>query len=91
MILRFVPYIGAMLAAALPITLAAAVGDGWTMTLWTVALFGVVEPLTGQVVEPLVCGRSAGLSPGAIVVAASFWTWLWGHWACYCPHPSLCA
>jgi predicted PurR-regulated permease PerM len=78
MILRFVPYIGAMLAAALPITLAAAVGDGWTMTLWTVALFGVVEPLTGQVVEPLVCGRSAGLSPVAIVAAASFWTWLWG-------------
>ena len=78
MILRFVPYIGALLAAALPIALAAAVGDGWTMTLWTIALFAVVEPLTGQVVEPLVCGRSAGLSPVAIVVAASFWTWLWG-------------
>ena len=78
MILRFVPYIGAVLAAALPIALAAAVGDGWTMTIWTVALFAIVEPLTGQVVEPLVCGRSAGLSPVAIVVAASFWTWLWG-------------
>jgi predicted PurR-regulated permease PerM len=77
-ILRFVPYIGAVLAAALPIALAAAVGDGWTMTLWTIALFAVVEPLTGQIVEPLVCGRSAGLSPVAIVVAASFWTWLWG-------------
>jgi predicted PurR-regulated permease PerM len=77
-ILRFVPYIGAMLAAALPITLAAAVGDGWTMTLSTIALFAVVEPLTGQVVEPLVCGRTAGLSPVAVVVAASFWTWLWG-------------
>src|SRR4051794_26019904 len=77
-ILRFVPYIGAMLAAALPIALAAAVGDGWTMTIWTAALFAVVEPLTSQVVEPLVCGRSAGLSPVAIVVAASFWTWLWG-------------
>jgi predicted PurR-regulated permease PerM len=78
MILRFVPYIGALLAAALPIALAAAVGDGWTMTIWTVVLFAVVEPLTGQIVEPLVCGRSAGLSPVAIVVAASFWTWLWG-------------
>lgn len=77
-ILRFVPYIGAMLAAALPITLAAAVGDGWSMTLWTIALFAVVEPLTGQIVEPLVCGKSAGLSPVAVVVAASFWTWLWG-------------
>jgi predicted PurR-regulated permease PerM len=78
MILRFVPYIGAVLAAALPIALAAAVGSGWTMTIWTAALFAVVEPLTGHVVEPLVCGRSAGLSPVAIVVAASFWTWLWG-------------
>ena len=78
MILRFVPYIGAVLAAALPISLAAAVGSDWTMTVWAVVLFAVVEPLTGQVIEPLVCGRSAGLSPVAIVVAASFWTWLWG-------------
>lgn len=77
-VLRFVPYIGGLLAAALPIALAAAVGDGWSMTLWTLALFVVVESLTGQVMEPLVCGRSAGLSPVAIVVAASFWTWLWG-------------
>jgi predicted PurR-regulated permease PerM len=78
MILRFIPYIGAILAAALPIALAAAVGSDWSMALWTIALFAVVEPLTGQVVEPLVCGRSAGLSPVAVVVAASFWTWLWG-------------
>jgi predicted PurR-regulated permease PerM len=78
MTLRFVPYIGAILAASLPIALAAAVGRDWSMALWTIALFAVVEPLTGQVVEPLVCGRSAGLSPVAVVVAASFWTWLWG-------------
>jgi len=78
MILRFVPYIGAILAAGLPIALAAAVGSDWSMTLWTVALFAVVEPLTGNVVEPLVCGKSAGLSPVAVVIAASFWTWLWG-------------
>ena len=77
-ILRFVPYIGAILAAALPTALAAAVGSDWTMALWTVALFAVVETVTGQVVEPLVCGRTAGLSPVAIVIAASFWTWLWG-------------
>lgn len=78
MILRFVPYIGAILAAGLPIALAAAVGSDWSMALWTVALFAVVEPLTGNVVEPLVCGKSAGLSPVAVVIAASFWTWLWG-------------
>jgi hypothetical protein len=66
------------LAAALPTALAAAVGNDWSMALWTIALFALVEPFTGQVVEPLVCGRSAGLSPVAVVVAASFWTWLWG-------------
>jgi predicted PurR-regulated permease PerM len=78
MILRFIPYIGAILAAGLPIALAAAVGSGWSLALWTIALFAVVEPLTGQLVEPLVCGRSAGLSPVAVVIAASFWTWLSG-------------
>jgi predicted PurR-regulated permease PerM len=77
-ILRFVPYIGAILAAALPIALAAAVGSDWTLAIWTIALFAVAEPLMGQVVEPLVWGRTIGLSPVAIVVAASFWTWLWG-------------
>ena len=78
MCLRFIPYVGAILAAGLPIALAAAVGSDWTMTFSTIALFAVIEPLTGHVVEPVVCGKSAGLSPVAIVLAASFWTWLWG-------------
>jgi predicted PurR-regulated permease PerM len=77
-VLRFVPYIGAILAAALPVALAAAVGNDWSMAFWTILLFVVIEPLTGQIVEPLVCGRTAGLSPVAVVLAASFWTWLWG-------------
>jgi predicted PurR-regulated permease PerM len=78
MILRFVPYIGAPLAAVLPLTLAAAVGPDWTMVIWTAALFAVVEPLMGQIIEPFIYGHSAGLSPVAIVVSAAFWTWLWG-------------
>jgi predicted PurR-regulated permease PerM len=77
-ILRFVPYLGAPLSAVLPLTLAAAVGPDWTMALWTAALFVVVEVVTGQMVEPVVYGQSAGLSPVAIVVAAAFWAWLWG-------------
>ena len=78
MVLRFVPYVGPALAAVLPLILAAAVGADWSMLLWTALLFAVVEPLTGQILEPLVCGQSAGLSPVAIVTAAAFWTWLWG-------------
>ncbi|MFG1241021.1 AI-2E family transporter [Xanthobacter sp. V7C-4] len=77
-VLRFVPYIGAAIAAALPIGLALAVDPGWTMVLSTVALFLVVEPVVGHVIEPLLYGRSTGLSPVAVIAAATFWTWLWG-------------
>ena len=78
MILRFVPYIGALLATVLPLILAAAVGEGWRMVVWTAALFALIETLMGQVVEPFIYGKSAGLSPVAIIIAAAFWTWLWG-------------
>jgi predicted PurR-regulated permease PerM len=77
-ILRFVPYIGAFISAAFPLALAAAVDPGWSMLLMTAALFLVMEPIAGHVVEPLVYGHSTGLSPVAVVVAATFWTWLWG-------------
>jgi predicted PurR-regulated permease PerM len=78
MILRFVPYIGSFVSAAFPIALSAAVAPGWTMTLETAALFLIAEPLVGQAVEPLLYGHSTGLSPIAVVVAATIWTWLWG-------------
>jgi predicted PurR-regulated permease PerM len=78
MIMRFVPYIGALVSAVFPMILAAAVGSGWEMLLWTAALFAALELLAGQVIEPLVYGHSSGLSPVAIIVSASFWTWLWG-------------
>ena len=77
-LLRFVPYVGALIGAVLPLALAAAVQPGWSMVLWTAGLFAVVESLTGQVVEPLVYGHSTGLSPVAVVIAAIFWTWIWG-------------
>jgi predicted PurR-regulated permease PerM len=78
MILRFVPYIGGVISAIFPLVLAAAVGPGWTMVLWTAALFLIVEPIVGQVVEPLLYGHSTGLSPVAVIASATFWTWLWG-------------
>jgi predicted PurR-regulated permease PerM len=78
MVLRFVPYIGAIVAAIFPLIVATAVDPGWSMMLMTAALFLVVEPLIGHVIEPMVYGHSSGLSPVAVVVSAAFWTWLWG-------------
>jgi predicted PurR-regulated permease PerM len=78
MIMRFVPYIGALISAVFPVVLAAAVGPGWTMVLMTGALFLIAESIVGQAIEPLIYGHSTGLSPVAVITAATFWTWLWG-------------
>ena len=78
MLLRFVPYIGPVIAAALPAIVAFAVDPGWAMLLWAIALFLVVELVIGQVIEPWLYGHSTGLSGIAVVVAAAFWTLLWG-------------
>ena len=77
-VLRFVPYAGALIAAAIPLALAAAVDPGWTMVAETALLFIVVEGIMGQVVEPQLFGHTTGMSPLAIIVAAGFWTLIWG-------------
>ena len=46
--------------------------------LWVAALFLLTEPIIGQLVEPMLYGRSTGLSPISVVVSAIFWGWLWG-------------
>jgi predicted PurR-regulated permease PerM len=76
--LRFIPYIGAFIAAAFPIALGAAIDPGWSTALETLALFLTVEMLIGQAVEPWLYGHNTGLSPIAVVISATFWTWLWG-------------
>src|SRR5271154_2620881 len=77
-VLRFVPYAGALIAAAIPLALAAAVDPGWSMVAETALLFVVVEGIMGQVVEPQLFGQTTGMSPLAIIVAAGFWTLIWG-------------
>jgi predicted PurR-regulated permease PerM len=77
-ILRFVPYVGAFLAALPPLMLAIGAEPGWSFAIQTACLFLAAEPVMGYVVEPLVYGLSTGLSPLAVIVAAIFWTWLWG-------------
>ena len=77
-LMRFIPYIGAVLAAIFPVLLAASVDPGWSMVGWTLALYLILEPAVGHFIEPLVHGQTTGLSPLAIVVSAILWTALWG-------------
>ena len=77
-VMRFVPYIGPLIAAVFPIALAFAVDSGWNMLLWTVALIVVLELASNNIVEPLLYGSSTGLSAMSLIAAAIFWTALWG-------------
>ncbi|QWK81403.1 AI-2E family transporter [Ochrobactrum sp. BTU1] len=77
-LLRFAPYIGPVIAAIMPLFLAIAIAPGWSLLLWTIALFAVLELISNNVMEPWLYGSRTGLSPLAIIVAAIFWTWLWG-------------
>jgi hypothetical protein len=76
--LRFIPYIGAWIAAAVPIGLSMAISTGWVPPILTVGLFGGLELFIGNVLEPWLYGKNTGVSPVAVLVAAVFWTWLWG-------------
>ena len=77
-VLRFVPYVGIWIAAVISAALAAAVDPGWTLVFLTLGLYVVVELIAGQLVEPQLYGHSTGLSPLSVVVAAIFWSWIWG-------------
>ncbi|WP_038166798.1 AI-2E family transporter [Verrucomicrobium sp. BvORR106] len=75
---RFIPYIGPWIVAVLPIGLSLAVFDGWTQPLMVAGLIIGLELLTNMVLEPLLYGHSVGVSDFALLVAITFWTWLWG-------------
>ena len=77
-LLRFIPYLGAPISAVGPLALSMGAFESSWPVLETVGLFVTLELLTANVAEPLLYGNSAGLSPVAILVAATFWTWLWG-------------
>src|SRR5688572_1013943 len=77
-VLKFIPYLGTVLSAVFPVVLAFGIDPTWSMLAWTVALFVTIEAVSNNLVEPWVYGATTGLSPLAIIIAAIFWTILWG-------------
>ncbi|PWW46361.1 putative PurR-regulated permease PerM [Melaminivora alkalimesophila] len=77
-LMRFVPYVGAFVAALFPVTLAFAVHPGWSLVLWTIGLIVVLELISNNIIEPWLYGASTGLSILSLIVAATFWATLWG-------------
>ena len=75
---RFVPYIGIFIAAAFPVLLSFALFPGSAVFFATIALFAALEITVSQFIEPYWYGASTGMSALAVLIAAMFWTWLWG-------------
>jgi predicted PurR-regulated permease PerM/methanogenic corrinoid protein MtbC1 len=77
-ILRFLPYIGPPLGAILPLLLSLAVFTGWSRPLMTLGVFVVTEIIVSNLIEPWLYGAYTGISSLAVLVAAIFWTAIWG-------------
>ncbi len=76
--LRYLPYIGPYLAAALPVTTSLALNEGWATTLLVIGLFLSLELVIANAVEPWLYGQSMGVSEIALLISAAFWAFLWG-------------
>lgn len=76
--LRFIPYLGPVLAAGAPILVSLAAMEGWTVPLMVAGLFAVLEIFTNLVLETFLYAGAAGISQVALLVSVAFWTWLWG-------------
>nr|WP_272876125.1 AI-2E family transporter [Neoroseomonas soli] len=77
-VLRFIPFLGVWIALSLPLIVAFATGKGWTEPLLVLLAFAIVDGLVTHVLEPLLYGRSTGLTPLALLVSSAVWTVLWG-------------
>jgi predicted PurR-regulated permease PerM len=76
--LRFIPYVGIWIAATLPLLVSLATSTNWFQPLAVIGAFVIFEPLVGMVLEPILFGRTIGISKLAMLVSITFWTWMWG-------------
>lgn len=75
---NFIPYLGSVVAYALPVGFAfLTLPFGW-QPLTLAALVLACHVTSASVVEPLMLGRAVGLSPLVILGSLAFWGLLWG-------------
>jgi predicted PurR-regulated permease PerM len=75
---RYIPYVGALMAALLPTLVAFAVFPGWNKAIEVLVAFIAIDQVAAQLIEPFMVGRGIGISPVALLVSAMYWSWIWG-------------
>jgi predicted PurR-regulated permease PerM len=77
-LLNFVPYLGA-LTGIICMTLGAILSfDSLGYAMVVPASYLALATLEGNFITPMVLGRSLTLNPVVILVALTFWGWMWG-------------
>ena len=76
--LRYIPYVGPIIASAGPFVIALAALPGWTRPFEVAAFYVLLELFTNLVLETVLYADAAGVSQVALLIAVAFWTWLWG-------------
>lgn len=76
--LRFIPFLGSPASVLFPLLISIATSQGWTQPIWVIVFFSISELVTANVIEPILFGKTTGLTPIALLVAALFWAWIWG-------------
>ena len=77
-VLRFIPYLGPVSAAAGPVLIAFAALPGWKRPLEVAAFYAALELFTNMVLETILYAGAMGVSQVSLMVSVAFWTWLWG-------------
>lgn len=75
---NFIPYLGSIVAAALPVAMSCVQLGEWWRPLLLAMLLTVAQLLTGNVLEPRLVGKRLGVSPLVILLSLAFWGYLWG-------------
>ncbi len=78
LVLRFIPFLGSPASVLFPLLVSIATSSGWSQPIWVVVFFTVSELVTANIIEPVLFGKTTGLTPIALLVAALFWAWIWG-------------
>ncbi|MDV6030191.1 MAG: AI-2E family transporter [Phycisphaera sp. RhM] len=75
---RFIPFVGSPASVLFPLLISIATSSGWGQPIAVAIFFLISEPFTANVIEPIVFGKTTGLTPIALLFAALFWAWIWG-------------
>ena len=75
---RFIPFIGSPASLLLPLAISVATSTGWSQPIIVLIFFSISELVTANIIEPVLFGKTTGLTPIALLVAVLFWTWVWG-------------